>query len=141
MAKLISKEIDYCNIPAITSTGKIFPVETKVSEGLWNGNKVLFAVSKDISELTMSEEKFSNAFNHSGVSMFISKFENGEILEVNDKLLDYTGYRRDELIGNTTLDLQIIHGFEDRDFIKKEIGLYNKISDLELKITNKSNIK
>lgn len=137
---LISKKIEYCKIPALTRSGEVFSVETRVSEGLWNDEKVIFAVSKDISELSASEEKFSKAFNHSGVSMFISKFEDGQLLEVNDRFLGFTGYKRVEIIGKKILDLQIIVGDDkDRKAIKKEIEIHGKISDKQIKVLNKDN--
>ena len=40
---LISKKIEYCKIPALTRSGEVFSVETRVSEGLWNDEKVIFA--------------------------------------------------------------------------------------------------
>jgi hypothetical protein len=38
-------------------------VETRVIKGEWDGKPVLFGVSKDITELKRSEEKFTLAFH------------------------------------------------------------------------------
>ncbi len=134
---LIMGKVESCNIEAITKEGYIFPVETRVSQGVWNGEKVIFAVSKDISKLKMSEEKFSKAFNNSGVSMFISKFKDGEILEVNDTFLELIGLREDEIVGRSTLDLNFIKEFKNRQALKEEIRTQGRVSDREIKIIGK----
>lgn len=139
MKDLLEKKNNSCSIPAITKDGEIFPIETKISEGLWNQEKVFFAVSKDITELTMSEEKFSKAFNNSGVSMLITNFENGKISEVNDTFLDLVGYKKEEIIGKTILDLKIFRGYKKREKLIQEIDTYGKISDMEIEILNKDN--
>lgn len=136
---LVAKKIESCNIPAITKEGHIFPVETRTSEGLWNGEPVIFAVSKNISELSVSEEKFSKAFNNSGISMFISKFEEGEFLDVNDTFVDFTGYTREELIGQNAFDLQLIKSHKNREMLKEKIESDNQISGLEIEIKSKNN--
>lgn len=114
MDDLMSKKLNMV-IYRITKDGHVFPVETRISEGLWNEESVIFSVSQDVSQLSMSEESFSKAFNDSGISMFISKFEDGEILDVNDKFLDFIGYTREEVIGKTTLELNMTRDYENRE--------------------------
>jgi PAS domain S-box-containing protein len=70
--EMLAGKREYCPIPVVTKDGTIIPVETRVSKGEWNGKPVLFGVSKDISELKKSEEKFSKAFHNSGALMAIS---------------------------------------------------------------------
>lgn len=140
LEKVRMKRTDYSNIPAITKDALIFPIETRVTEGLWNEEKVFFAISKDISELTISEEKFSKAFNDGGASMFIAKFNDGEFLEVNDTFLDFIGYKKEEVIGRSALDLGLMSDCKYRDFIKKKISTDRKISDLEIEFLSKDKI-
>lgn len=134
---LKTEKVEYNTIPAITKSGYIFPIESRTTEGIWNGKQVLFVVSKDVSKLSISEEKFSKAFNNSGVSMFISKFKNGELLEVNDTFLDFIGYTRDEVIGKTTLELKLMNDFENRENLKGEIEKYSKVCNREIEIIGK----
>lgn len=135
----IEGEIDYCNMLALTKNGEMFPVEIKVSEGLWDKEKALFAVSKDRTELSMSEEKFSKAFNNSGVSMFITKFEDGEFLEVNDTFLDLIGYKKEDILGKNILDIKMVKGLQNREIFTKEIEAHKKILDMEIEISTKDN--
>lgn len=133
------KKNNYYSIPAITKDGYVFEVETRITDGIWDGKKVIYAVSKDISLLRRSEEKFSKAFNNSGVSMFISTFEEGEFIEANDTFLNKIGFKRNEIIGRKSLDLNIFQNFENREFIKEEIKSNKKLSSLETKIICKDN--
>ena len=134
---IINKKAQSFNVPALTKDGHTFPVETINTEGLWDGKKVIFCVVKDVSELSISEEKFSATFNNSGVSMFISRFENGDFLDVNDTFLDLIGYRKDEIIGKNIGDLQMIKGQNNRNFITDGIERDGKISDFEVEIIGK----
>lgn len=128
------------NISAITKDGQTFPIETTNTQGLWDGEPAIFGVIKDVSELTLSEDKFSKAFNNSGVSMFISKFTDGEILEVNDTFLHYIGYAENEVLGKTTLDLEMTKDYENRDHFIEQIETKGKITDLEINFISKDNI-
>jgi len=49
-------------IPVITKSGIQIPVETRMTRGFWDGNPVIFGVSKDVSDLKLSEEMFSKLF-------------------------------------------------------------------------------
>ncbi|MBI3653021.1 MAG: PAS domain S-box protein [Acidobacteria bacterium] len=70
-------------------------------------------------QLRLSEERFSRAFRSSPAAFLITRLEDGRILDVNDKYLALTGYRRDELLGNSTLDLQILNPQERNQIIQR----------------------
>lgn len=136
--ELITKGTEYFRLNLLTKEGDIFPIEARNSKGIWNGKPVIFAVGKDISELTLSEDKFSKAFNNSGISMFISRFKDGKLLEVNDKFLDFFGYIKSEVIGKTTLELQMTKDYDERDTFKEMIQRDKKITDLEINYIDKN---
>jgi len=46
----------------MTKSGIQIPVETRVSYGNWDGRPAIFGVTKDISKIKLSEEKFSKLF-------------------------------------------------------------------------------
>lgn len=140
IAELMARKSMACNVPAITKDGVEFPVETRVTEGIWNEEKVFFAVAKDRSELSMSEEKFSKAFNNSGISMFISKAKNGEIIDANDSCLDLVGYERCEIIGKTIRHLDKICSGENQKAFREELAKNNKLSDMEVEISCKGGV-
>ncbi len=57
--------------------------------------------------LRESEERFRKVFASSPVLMSITRKDDGVFLDVNAAFLEATGWRRDELIGHTALDMKI----------------------------------
>ncbi len=85
-----------------------------------------------------SSEKFSSIFYSSPVIMVITEQENGRLLEVNDSFCSGLGYRREELIGRTTLELNLwVHPERRGDFVKMTDSR-KKSKIMEIKIRKKS---
>ena len=59
---MLSGTTEFCPVPILTKAGIQIPVETRVSMGYWDGKPAIFGVTKDISKITLSEEKFSKLF-------------------------------------------------------------------------------
>ena len=57
--------------------------------------------------LKESEDKFSKAFHSSPDAISIASLTDGTILEVNDKYIQMTGYRRDDLVGHHINDYDV----------------------------------
>ncbi len=55
--------------------------------------------------LKESEEKFSKVFRHAPVLASITSLEDGTCIDVNEKSVEVSGYRIDEIIGRTTIEL------------------------------------
>lgn len=55
----------------------------------------------------LSEEKFSKAFNQSPAAISITCLANGKYVDVNQTFLDLLGYSRDEVIGHTSVELNV----------------------------------
>lgn len=107
MTEMLQGTRDMCPIPLLTRDGVSIPVETRVVPGVWNGKNALFGVSKDISAITLSEEKFSKAFHSGGALMALYDLESRTFIEVNKSFLDLLGYSREEVIGKTVDDLTL----------------------------------
>ena len=79
-----------------------------------NENKFVLSNILDVTEKTYmyqelqySEEKFSRAFHASPEAMSINSLYNGKYEEVNESFCQVTGYSRDEVIGKSTVELEI----------------------------------
>lgn len=89
-------------------------------------NTVL-GILEDVTELKKiqrekqsSEEKFKHIFNTIPDSVVLSRFEDGLLLDVNEGFLRFTGYRKEEVINRSSLDIQLFKDKEGRsDFIEK----------------------
>ncbi|KAF0219874.1 MAG: PAS/PAC sensor signal transduction histidine [Geobacteraceae bacterium] len=78
-------------------------------------NRMVTTLESQQAALRESEEKFSKAF-HLAPSLFaLTNLNDGRIIEVNEAFERLFGYRREEIIGRSTLDLDIWNNPADRD--------------------------
>ncbi|MBI5603751.1 MAG: PAS domain S-box protein [Deltaproteobacteria bacterium] len=78
-----------------------------------------------------SEEKFFLAFKHAPLMAAITVLEDGTYLEVNDRFMDVGGFRREEVLGKTSIELGWLRG-EDRQRVIEAIQRQDKVSGLEI---------
>jgi len=88
--------------------------------------------------LQISEAKFSTAFRSSPDAITISTLQDGCYIEVNDSCLRMLGYSREEMIGQTALDLGIWARPEERDAIKQALQAHGAISNQEIQFRKKT---
>jgi len=81
--------------------GRVIPVETTATPGLWNNRPACFVVCKDFSLLQQSEDRFARAFNSSAVLMAVSSLQDGRFLDVNEMFCSTLEYSRSEIIGQS----------------------------------------
>ena len=110
---------EYCPVPLMTRGGVQIPVETYVFSGQWDGQPAIFGVSKDISKLKLSEEKFSSAFHNSPAIIGLSDLDNGEYIEVNQAFYDLLGFSPGEVIGKRAIDLHILSPQSREEMVQK----------------------
>jgi PAS domain S-box-containing protein len=68
-----------------------------------------------VEALRRSEATFAAAFNDGPVILTITRLADGRIMEVNERFLAMTGYRREEVIGRTPLELGLWVNPRQRD--------------------------
>lgn len=95
-------------------SGRLFWVEVNLKHASLSGQEVLLAVVRDITErkrvideLRHSEERFSKAFKANPQPMSLTTLDNGVYRDVNESFLAMSGYMRDEVIGRSSLELNI----------------------------------
>ncbi len=120
---------DFCPVPILTKSGIQIPVETRVTPGMWDGKPVIFGVTKDISALKLSEERFSKVFYLNPSICGLSDLDTGKYIEVNDKFHQLLGFEKDEVIGKTAIELGIVSAETYKDVLSKsdEDGKVNNI--------------
>ena len=132
--KMFAGITDKCTVPLISKDGHVIPVETTIKEGYWNDQPAYFAVSKDVSDILLSEEKFSKAFQSTNVLMGIINLETDKFIDVNDTMMSQTGYTREDVIGKTVLELKLFRNLQkfmvDFDHVKKNLPLKEMEADL-----------
>jgi PAS domain S-box-containing protein len=102
-------------------------------------------VGVDITELKeaqqamqQSEEKFSKAFRCSPNCISISTLNEGRYIDVNDSCLRIFGYRREEVIGRTSIELNIWVDPQDRDRMKQALQERGAVANMEVKLRTKT---
>ncbi len=110
---------EFCSVPAVTKSGIQIPAETRISRGIWNDQPVIFGVTKDISRLKLSEEKFSKLFQTNPSACSLSNVESHKYIEVNEAFYTLFGFEKDEVFGKTATDLGITTREQMKELIQK----------------------
>ncbi|WP_437881274.1 PAS domain S-box protein [Pseudomonas sp. LRF_L74] len=87
--------------------------------------------------LRASEEKFSNAFNHTPDAMVISELESGRILEMNPAFERQFGWSKQEALGRSSLDLGIWVNSGDRTHLIETIKREGRCQNLEVELASR----
>src|SRR6056297_229192 len=133
---LIDREGE-CTFPLKKKNGNLVQVETKIWFGKWNNNDCVYAVCIDISKEQENLEKSNKIFQSNPTIMAINSYETGEFIEVNDSLLKASGYKREEVIGKTIRELNLLVDDELNTVIEKEVKEKGKVENLRVKYKTK----
>ena len=88
--------------------------------------------------LRESETKFSKAFQSMPSVLVIASLAEGRYTEVNEAFERVMGYRRDEVIGRSSLELNIWQNPEDRANVIRMLAEGSAVRDLEIGFRSKS---
>jgi two-component system, cell cycle sensor histidine kinase and response regulator CckA len=96
------------------------------------------SIYRDITErkrteqaLRESEEKFALAFTASPDAVNINRLEDGMFIEINKGFTDLTGFTREDVVGKTSLELNIWHNPADRQRMSMELKTKGYCENLE----------
>ncbi|MEI6314592.1 MAG: PAS domain S-box protein, partial [Syntrophus sp. (in: bacteria)] len=134
---MLAGEVDFCPLPLQARDGRHIAVETRIIEGAWDGKPALFGVSKDVSELAFSEEKFAKAFDISPTLMAITDLEAEHLVDVNQSWLSTLGFTREEIIGRTSIELGLFNDISKRDALVTAIKAGAVFRDMDMVVRGK----
>lgn len=134
----LSKDGNTLHLPLQKSDGTTVSVETRIWPGDWNGEPVLFGMSKDITMFEESEAKFKKSFYKNPAIMAITDTDFGEFLDVNDTFLKKLGYTKQEIIGKTVIDSNIFVDKNQPLAIKERLQTHDELTDVEIDIHAKN---
>jgi PAS domain S-box-containing protein len=89
-------------------------------------------------QIVSEEEKFSKAFHLAPYAVLITRLSDGKIYEVNEGFLKLTQYKRDEVIGKTSGELNLFHNHTDREKIVTILREQGKLNESEYIFQNRS---
>ncbi|HEX6878913.1 MAG TPA: PAS domain-containing protein, partial [Terriglobales bacterium] len=71
--------------------------------------------------LRESEQRFSNAFHTSPAAITITRIADGKFVDVNPAFLDLFGFSREEVVGHTSVELNMLTAASRRDLIRAQL--------------------
>jgi PAS domain S-box-containing protein len=103
VSEMLEGKRNICSIPMVNSAGECFPVETRVSSGIWNGKKVLFGITRDRTEKIARDLELKETTNRldlvirgMNVGFWDWKVQTGELV-INERWAGIIGYTLQEL--------------------------------------------
>jgi PAS domain S-box-containing protein len=88
-------------------------------------------------ELRASEQRFTTIFRSSPNPLGIARFSDSEILDVNDRWVQLSGYSRAELIGQQALKSKLWEGLREGQQIVQLLQKQRRVRDLEISYRDK----
>jgi len=86
-------------------------------------------------------EKFFAAFKKCPLLLAISTIDDGRFIEVNDRFLDVLGYRREDVVGYTSADLNIFENISDRTGLVGALLGKGTVRNAEIVVTGRNGEK
>jgi PAS domain S-box-containing protein len=147
--KLMEEEGEVAGLEAawVKSDGNIISVRENAKAIRDEKGAILYyeGTAEDITErkraeeaLLVSEEKFSKAFHDSSSLMAITTLKEGRVIDINEAYCRLAGYKREELVGHTTAELDIWADPEQRKAVVRKLQEEGRVRDLEVGIRSKS---
>jgi PAS domain S-box-containing protein len=89
-------------------------------------------------EIRQSEKRFSQVFHASPIPIVLTTLSDGRYIEVNDSCLQLTGFTRAEVIGNTSIGINVWANPADRLKLTQPLQTSGSVRNLESLIRTKS---
>lgn len=135
--QILKGEAEYCMVPLITKSGQEIQVETRVNFGVWNGKPAIFGITKDITQLKESEEKFSKSFYLNPAACSLSDIESGVYLELNNAFYNIFGFTKEESLGHSAIEIGIMDELT-RNEVHSKLDANGKCENIEVQLKHKN---
>ena len=112
-------------------SGKMINIFLKVREKI---NKNLYNKKRKEGLSKNYKDIFQKLFDENPVAIFITNYEDGKIIDINNKTCNLIGFRKDKLIGKTTLELNILKDKESRLKMLNALNQKGNLKNFELRI-------
>ena len=115
--------------------------ETARLQTVENNRAILEALGRNEAQMAAiidsSKERFAKAFRANPQPMSLTALATGRYIEVNESFLAMSGYTRDEVIGQTSLELHVWETPEARDEFIRELNKRGSLVNYETKFRAK----
>lgn len=134
---MVAGHVHTCPLPLQAKNGTLIPVETRVWPGQWTGAPCLFGIAKDLSKEQEALQKFNRLFAANPIPMALSRTDDQIIVEVNAAFERTTGFSREEVLGQRTVDLHLFAHPEKHQEVATLLHQNGRIADCELTVRRK----
>ena len=129
-------------LECVRSNGEVFPclAHGHPEFGLDDRVEMVHGFLQDISELKEAENRFKLAFQTSPDAININRLSDGMYVDINQGFTDIMGFARKDVIGKTSLELNIWDNPDDRAELVRglqEQGRYNNL-EAQFRLANDS---
>jgi PAS domain S-box-containing protein len=128
----------------VTKSGKEYMTEIIGQNIVIGGKKLVLGTIRDITKqiisenkLKQSEEKFKNAFLTSPDSININRLADGLYISINQGFTALTGFTEKDVIGKTSLEIDIWENPKDREILLDELKRNGKVENLHARFRMK----
>ncbi len=132
------KTTEPVELTLIRKDGRAIIVLANAVHIIYHGAPAILSAFHDITrhkqaeeDLRESEEKFRLAFRSSPDSINLNRVEDGVYLEINEGFTKIMGYSREDVIGKSSLDLNIWNDPKDRDRLISGLKKEGVVENLE----------
>ncbi|CAN5230662.1 hypothetical protein BH11PSE11_BH11PSE11_25100 [soil metagenome] len=150
MQKLASGDgVVFKTFQNITTDGELIYCQWRITriEDSATGSAHLLSMADDVTERRrvelshrLSEAKFASAFHGNPDYISISRAADGTLLDVNEAYEKFTGYHRDELIGKTSVELNLWPNPDERENMLSELRRSGSARDIYMALRTKSGV-
>jgi len=108
--------------------GKIIQVIVSSNRLEIEGVRYMLSVIRDVSEERYAQERFRKAFDLNPDLMMVFRERDRVLVEVNEKLEGFAGYRREQVLGKSTTEFNLWAVADHRDFYFKTLELQDHVT-------------
>ena len=112
--------------------------DAKIAKSFGELAAVALTYAKTQDSLNKSEEKFRLAFLTSPDAINLNRLEDGMYLEINEGFTKIMGYSRQDIVGKSSIDLNIWNNKKDRDRLVEGLQKNGIVENLEAEFVTKS---
>lgn len=103
------------------------------------GFLIVLMINKRLTtDISQEERKLSIVYHSVPYAIIITRKNDGFVLDANEGMMRILGYKREEVLGKTTLELNIWEQIQDREKLISELFQKNKSGELEFRFRKKS---
>jgi len=137
LAAILRRDTRQCPLELETWDRIRIPVDTRVCFGQWDGQECIFGISKDLSSEQAALQKFERLFRNNPAPMALSLVDSRNIIDINDSFVERIGYSREEVIGQSSIDIGLFVNDDRWLAVKEELLETGTVHNRELVVRHR----